>query len=188
MPWIAAVASEPRYDAAVIGGGAAGVSGALVLARATRSVVVIDSGRPRNAAAEGVHGFLTRDGISPSEFIAAGRREVTDGAQILEGTVTSVQRSVNGFVVSLADGGVALHARKLLIGTGLVDELPDVEGLSQWWGRDVIQCPYCHGWEVRGKRIGVLAHPAPARGTGPAVQPVVTFRDALHVREPGADR
>ena len=90
-------------------------------------MVVIDSGRPRNAAAEGVRGFLTRDGISPSEFIVAGRREVTGyGAQILEGTVTSVQRSVDGFVVCLADG-VALHARKLLIGTGLVDELPDVD-------------------------------------------------------------
>src|SRR6185436_7275953 len=137
-----AVASEPRYDVAVIGGGAAGLSGALALARATRSVIVIDSGRPRNAAAEGVHGCLTRDGISPSEFIAAGRREVTGyGAQILVGTVTSVQRSVNGFVVSLPGGGVALHARKLLIGTGLVDELPDVEGLSQRWGRDVIPCP-----------------------------------------------
>jgi thioredoxin reductase len=94
-----AVASDLRYDVAVIGGGAAGLSGALALARATRSVVVVDAGSPRNAAAEGIHGFLTRDGMSPSEFIVAGRREVTGyGAQILERTVTSVQRSSDGFV------------------------------------------------------------------------------------------
>ena len=153
------VESDTRHDVVVIGGGAAGLSGALVLARAGRSVVVIDSGKPRNATAEGIHGFLTRDGMSPAEFLATGRREVTGyGGQMLEGRATSLERCDHGFVVRLEDGGT-LHARKLLVGTGLVDEFPEVGGLRERWGRDVLQCPYCHGWEVRGKRIGVLAHP-----------------------------
>jgi thioredoxin reductase len=146
-----------RYDVVVVGGGAAGLSGALTLARARRSVLVVDSGEPRNAPASGVHGFLTRDGVNPSVLLEAGREEVRRyGAQVLDGRVASAERVEDGFVVTLDDGN-SVGARRLLIATGLVDELPDVPGVRERWGRDVLHCPYCHGWEVRDQPIGVLA-------------------------------
>jgi thioredoxin reductase len=146
-----------NYDVAVIGGGAAGLNGALMLARSRRSVVVIDAGTPRNAPAVGVHGFLSRDGIPPSELLERGRAEVRGyGGQVMPGQVRSVARENGRFGVMLADGR-SLHARRLLVATGLADELPDIAGLRERWGRDVIHCPYCHGWEVRDKAIAVLA-------------------------------
>jgi thioredoxin reductase len=147
------------FDVIVVGGGAAGLGGALTLARARRSVLVIDAGQPRNAPAEGVHGYLTRDGMSPSDLLAVGRVEVRGyGGQIIEGTVTSAARdSESGeLTVTLADGST-LRARRLLIATGLVDELPDLPGLRELWGRGVVHCPYCHGWEIRDRAVGVLA-------------------------------
>ncbi|MGH9265428.1 MAG: NAD(P)/FAD-dependent oxidoreductase [Acidimicrobiales bacterium] len=145
------------YDVVVIGGGAAGLSGALTLARARRSVLVIDAGEPRNAPAAGVHGFLTRDGTSPSELLATGRDEIGRyGAEVVTGRVRGAAADGNGFVVEL-EGGGTVRARRLLVTTGLVDELPPVPGVRERWGRDVLHCPYCHGWEVRDQAIGVLA-------------------------------
>jgi thioredoxin reductase len=146
-----------RYDVVVIGGGAAGLSGALMLARVRRSVAVIDGGAPRNAPAEGVHGLLGHDGVPPAELLARGRAEVRGyGGQVTAGEVVAATRDGDGFAVTLADGRVT-HARRLLVATGLVDELPDVPGIRERWGRDVLHCPYCHGWEVRDSAIGVLA-------------------------------
>ena len=142
----------------MVGGGAAGLSGALMLARARRAVVVIDAGAPRNAPAEGVHGLLARDGTPPGRAAGAGpgggpalrrpgRRRARSPAAARDG---------DGFTVTLADGR-SVRARRLLVTTGLVDELPDVAGLRERWGRDVLHCPYCHGWEVRDRAVGVLA-------------------------------
>jgi thioredoxin reductase len=146
-----------EWDVVVVGGGAAGLSGALMLGRARRSVVVVDAGGPRNAPAAGVHGLLGRDGMPPGELLERGRSEVRAyGGEIVDGEVDAVDRDGDRFAVRLA-GGATLRARRLLVTTGLVDELPDVPGLRERWGRDVVHCPYCHGWEVRDKAIGVLA-------------------------------
>jgi thioredoxin reductase len=145
------------YDVVVVGGGAAGLNGALMLARSRRSVVVIDAGQPRNAPADGVHGLLARDGMPPAELLERGRAEVRSyGGAVVAGTVTTVDRLPSGFTVGLADGRT-VSARRLLVTTGVFDELPEIPGLRERWGRDVIHCPYCHGWEVRDRAIGVLA-------------------------------
>ncbi|NJC72562.1 NAD(P)/FAD-dependent oxidoreductase [Planosporangium thailandense] len=158
------------YDVVVVGGGAAGLSGALMLARARRSVVVIDAGAPRNAPAAGVHGLLARDGMRPTDLLERGRAEVRGyGGRIVPGEVGAVARDDDRFAVTLVDGRT-VRARRLLVATGLVDELPDVPGLRDRWGRDVVHCPYCHGWEVRDRAIGVLA-------SGPlAVHQALLFR------------
>lgn len=145
------------YDVVVAGGGAAGLNGALMLVRARRSVLVIDAGEPRNAPASGVHGLLAREGMPPTELLERGRTEVRGyGGRVESGRITAVSRDAAGFTVTLADGR-AVHARRLLVTTGLVDELPDIPGLRERWGRDVLHCPYCHGWEVRDRAIGVLS-------------------------------
>lgn len=151
------VAMTQKFDVAVLGGGAAGLSGAVVLGRGGRSVVVIDAGSPRNASAGGVHGFLSRDGTSPLELVEIGRAEVKRyGGLVLPATAVAARRSDDGFEVSLDDGR-SVTARRLLVTTGLADELPDVPGVAERWGRDVVHCPQCHGWELRGQPVGVLA-------------------------------
>jgi thioredoxin reductase len=157
------------YDVVVVGGGAAGLAGAVTLARSRRSVLVVDAGEPRNAPASHVHNFLTRDGAPPSEIYAAGRAEVARyGGHIETGRVTALRRDGEHFAVHI--GGRAVTARRLLMATGLRDELPDVPGLAERWGIDVLHCPYCHGWEVRDQLIGILA-------TGPAgVHQALLFR------------
>jgi thioredoxin reductase/2-polyprenyl-3-methyl-5-hydroxy-6-metoxy-1,4-benzoquinol methylase len=148
---------DETYDVVVVGGGAAGLSAALALARARRSVLVMDAGEPRNAPAGHVHNYLAREGTPPAELVAAGRDEVTRyGGDIVAGRVEAASREGDCFLVTL-DGGHSVRARRLLVTTGLVDELPDVPGVAERWGRDVLHCPYCHGWEVRDRRIGVLA-------------------------------
>ena len=158
------------FDVAVIGGGAAGLSAAVVLGRARRSVIVIDAGAPRNAPADGVHSFLTRDGMPPALLIEAGQREVDRyGGVRLSAQARSARRSDHGFEVTLGDG-TTIAARRLLVASGLTDELPDVPGVRERWGRDVVHCPYCHGWEVRDQAIGIL-------GSGPmAVHQALLFR------------
>jgi thioredoxin reductase len=149
---------KEHYDVVIVGGGAAGLNAALTLSRFRRSVLVVDAGTPRNAPAAQVHNFLTRDGTPPAELLAAGRAEVIRyGGDILTGTVVSA-KSLDGaaFRVSI-ENQPEVSARRLLITTGLLDELPDIPGLAQRWGRDVLHCPYCHGWEVRDQAIGVLA-------------------------------
>lgn len=145
------------YDVVVVGGGAAGLSGALTLARARRSVLVVDAGEPRNAPATGVHGLLALDGVPPAELLARGREEVRGyGGRVVRAEVSGAVRDGDGFTVSLAGGG-SVRARRLLVTAGLVDRLPPVPGLRERWGRDVLHCPYCHGWEIRDRAVGVLA-------------------------------
>jgi thioredoxin reductase len=144
------------YDVIVIGGGPAGLSGAVALSRALRSVLVIDAGEPRNAPADGIHNFLTRDDIAPADFRTAGQAEVRHyGGEIIEERVTGAGRDGDLLTVQLADGR-SYAARRLLVTTGLTDELPDIPGLREHWGHDVVHCPYCHGFEVRGRAIGII--------------------------------
>jgi thioredoxin reductase len=146
---------ERTYDVVVVGGGTAGLSAAVTLARCRRSVLVVDAGDPRNTTAAHAHNYLTRDGMPPTELYTAGRTELLRyGGEVETGRVTALARAGDGFRVEL--GGRAVTARRLLLATGLRDELPDVPGLAARWGRDVLHCPFCHGWEVRDQRIGVL--------------------------------
>ena len=153
-----------NYDVVVVGGGAAGLNGALALARSRRSVLVVDAGDPRNAPAGHVHNFLSRDGTPPSELFAAGRAEVRRYGGLAEaGRVTALARDGGRFGVRIGARASerTVTARRLLVATGARDVLPDVPGLAARWGIDVLHCPYCHGWEVRDQRIGILS-------TGPA--------------------
>jgi thioredoxin reductase len=152
--------AHAEVDVAVIGGGAAGLSAALVLTRARREVVLIDAGQPRNAPAAHMQGFLSRDGMPPAELLAAGRDEVTSyGGRILADTVTSLGSGAGDqlplFEVETA-GGEHLTARRILVTTGLRDDIPDIPGVRERWGRDLLHCPYCHGYEVRDQPLGVL--------------------------------
>ncbi|MBK3576302.1 NAD(P)/FAD-dependent oxidoreductase [Streptomyces sp. MBT65] len=142
------------YEVIVIGGGAAGLSAALVLGRSRRRTLVVDAGEPRNAPAAHMQGYLSRDGMSPAEFLALGREEIARyGVELVRDRVVDI---TGGFAVTLA-GGETVRARRLVIATGLKDELPAVPGVAERFGRDVIHCPYCHGWEVRDQAFGVLA-------------------------------
>jgi thioredoxin reductase len=135
------------FDVIIVGAGPAGLSAALVLGRCRRRVLVCDSGEPRNAASHGLHGFITRDGIKPKEFLRIGREELTqyETVELRDATVVAASREDDGFEVTLA-GGERIASRKLLLATGVVDELPELEGLDQFYGRSVFHCPYCDGW------------------------------------------
>ncbi|WP_217213803.1 NAD(P)/FAD-dependent oxidoreductase [Streptomyces sp. AC550_RSS872] len=145
-----------QYEVVVVGGGAAGLSAALVLGRARRRTLVIDAGEPRNAPAAHMQGYLSRDGMPPAEFLAVGREEIARyGVELVQDRVVDVERG-DDFTVTLADGR-HVHARRLVVATGLEDELPNVPGVAERFGKDVLHCPYCHGWEVRDQAFGVLA-------------------------------
>ncbi|MEO8265112.1 MAG: NAD(P)/FAD-dependent oxidoreductase [Ilumatobacteraceae bacterium] len=145
------------YDVVIVGGGAAGLSAALVLGRARRRIAVIDGGAPRNAPAAHMQGFLSRDGMPPAELLAAGRAEVIGyGVEVVNDQVLAIEP---GFIVRLA-GGRVVTARRILVATGVGDELPNIPGVRERWGKDLLHCPYCHGWEVRDQPLGVLGtHP-----------------------------
>ncbi len=146
-----------NYDVAVIGGGPAGLSAALVLTRARRRVAVIDGGQPRNAAAAHLQGFLSRDGIPPAELLEVGRQEVARyGGEVLSDTVAGIARHGNGTLGLTLVSGTAVVARRVLVATGLHDQVVEVAGVAERWGRDVLHCPYCHGYEVRDQSLGVL--------------------------------
>jgi thioredoxin reductase len=152
------VTMTERYEVVVVGGGAAGLSAALVLGRARRSVLVIDAGEPRNAPAAHMQGYLTRDGMPPAEFLAVGREEIARyGVELVRDRAVDVVRDAAGEFDVTLEGGRAVHGRRLFVATGLADELPKVPGLAERFGRDVLHCPYCHGWEVRDQAFGVLA-------------------------------
>jgi thioredoxin reductase len=141
------------FDVLVVGGGAAGLSAALMLGRARRRVAVVDARAPRNAPASHMHGFLSRDGLPPTELLEIGRGELRGyGVELLEDQVTRLDP---GFTAELASGRV-LTARRVLVATGAHDDLPDLPGLRESWGTDVVTCPYCHGYEVRDRPLGVL--------------------------------
>jgi thioredoxin reductase len=151
---VTGVAGESKpYDVVVVGGGAAGLSAALVLGRARRRVAVVDAGSPRNAPAVEMHGFLSRDGMPPADLLAAGRAEVIGyGVEVISDRVEGIEA---GFTIRLASGR-ALAARRVLMATGAGDVLPDLPSVPERWGRDLLHCPYCHGWEVRDQPLGVL--------------------------------
>ncbi|KQV65823.1 thioredoxin reductase [Nocardioides sp. Root122] len=154
------------YDVTIVGGGAAGLSAALVLGRARRRVAVVDAGHPRNAPAAHMHGFLGSDGLPPAELLARGRAEVAGyGVEQLTGIVSAIAPCAGSyapgvsrrrFEVALADGST-LETRAVLVTTGLRDSIPDIPGVHERWGRDLLHCPYCHGYEVRDRPVGVLA-------------------------------
>lgn len=144
------------YDVVVVGGGAAGLSAALVLGRSRLRTLVVDAGEPRNTPSDHMQGYLTRDGMPPAEFLALGREEVAGyGVELLRDRAVDVARD-GDFAVRLA-GGDTVRARRLIVTTGLRDELPAVPGVAERFGRDVLHCPFCHGWEVRDGHFGVLA-------------------------------
>jgi thioredoxin reductase len=142
--------SEPLFDVIIVGAGPAGLSAALVLGRCRRRVLVCDSGKPRNAASHGLHGYLTRDGIEPAEFLRIARDQLRqyETVDLRHAEVIEARRLENTFEVTLPDGA-RLTSRRLLLATGVVDELPQIEGLPAFYGTSVFHCPYCDGWELR---------------------------------------
>ncbi|MGC5224467.1 NAD(P)/FAD-dependent oxidoreductase [Micromonospora sp. DT81.3] len=151
---------KQHHDVIIIGAGAAGLSAGLVLTRARADVLLIDAGQPRNAPAEHMHGFVSRDGMPPLDFLAAGRAEIASyGGRFLAASVVAIERSADAsFGVTFADG-TAQTCRAILVATGLVDELPDIRGVAERWGTLVHHCPYCHGHEVREQKIAVIGGP-----------------------------
>ncbi|MGV8909465.1 MAG: NAD(P)/FAD-dependent oxidoreductase [Propionicimonas sp.] len=144
------------FDVVIIGGGAAGLSAALVLARSRPRVLVLDAGTPRNGPAAHMHGFLSRDGMPPGDLLATGRAEIAAyGGTFVSGLATGLFRVAGGFEVDL-EGGGRVSARRVLVASGLRDELPEIPGLQDRWALDVLHCPYCHGWEVRDQQLGVI--------------------------------
>ncbi|MDN3312023.1 NAD(P)/FAD-dependent oxidoreductase [Microbacterium oryzae] len=154
-PSNAALAGE-HWDVIIVGGGAAGLSAALILARARRRVLVLDTQQPRNRFAPHMHGVLSRDGYSPLDLVSDGYREVRAvGGVIAPERAVAAQAIADGFEVTTESGAVA-NGRRLVVATGARDRLPDIPGLAEQWGRGAVACPYCDGYEARGRRIGVL--------------------------------
>jgi thioredoxin reductase len=145
-------------DVVIVGGGPAGLNAALVLGRARRNVLVCDSGQPRNATVRAMHGFLSRDGMDPAALrqIARNQLEVYPTVQVRDLEVQTAVPDGEQFTLHLGDGTTE-QARRLLLATGVVDQLPPIPGLAELWGRGVFNCPYCDGWEVRDQPLAVLA-------------------------------
>lgn len=144
------------YDVIIVGAGPAGLSAALWLGRCRRHVLVCDTGHPRNARSHAMHGFLTRDGISPAEFLQHGREQLHPypTVEFRALAVVDAERSSDHFTVTLADQS-SFSACKLLFTTGMIDELPAIEGIETYYGKSVFPCPYCDGWEVRDQPLAV---------------------------------
>ena len=146
-----------NWDVVVAGGGAAGLSAALMLGRARRRVLVVDAGSPRNRFAAHMHGVLGNEGTPPADLVRRGREEAASyGVEFTSDTITKVEDAPDGLLVTLAAGD-PVQARALVATTGITDDLPAIPGLAEHWGSSVLHCPYCHGWEVRDQRLGVLA-------------------------------
>jgi thioredoxin reductase len=166
-------------DVIVVGAGPAGLSAALMLGRCRRSVVVFDSGTPRNGPSHALHGYLTRDGIPPADFLKLARQEMTayPTVQLRDEEVAAVEcQSGVGFLTTLASGE-QLRSRKLLIATGVVDNLPDIPGFAELYGRSVFHCPYCDGWEMRDQPLAIYGRGA--RGVGLALEMTAWSRDLV---------
>lgn len=145
-----------KFDVIIVGAGPAGLSAALILGRCRRRVLICDSGKPRNARSHALHGFLTRDGIEPAEFLRIGREQLRmyETVELQDVKVTDAQRNREGFELTL-NNGERVRSRKLLLATGVVDDIPKIEGIDEFYGRSVFHCPYCDGWELRDQPLAV---------------------------------
>jgi thioredoxin reductase len=167
------------YDVIIVGAGPAGLSAALILGRSCRRVLVCDTGKPRNAASHAMHGFLSRDGMPPAEFLRIAREEVRqyDCVEFRDVEVTAATcRPDARFQVTLADGA-HLDTRKLLIATGVVDKVPEIDGFARLYGRSVFHCPYCDGWEVRDQPLAIYGRGE--RGLGLSLELTGWSRDLV---------
>lgn len=156
---------EKEWEVIIVGAGPAGLSAALVLGRCRRRILVVDTDRPRNWASQALHGFLTRDGVNPRELRRRGRDELGqyESVQIKPLEAKAARQVKDGFQVTLCDNS-RHRCRKLLLATGVVDELPEVEGLRELYGQSVFHCPYCDGWECRDAPIAVYGKGTNAAG------------------------
>lgn len=152
-----------QMDVVIVGGGPGGLAAALTLGRARKRVLLCDAGSPRNAAAEHIHNFVTRDGTPPAEFRQIGHAQLSRYANvdILDARVESITGTRGNFQVHTSTA--VYTSRRVLLCTGMIDELPEIEGFQALWGHSIFQCPYCHGWEVQDRRWGVLAGEANAQ-------------------------
>ena len=167
------------YDVIIVGAGPAGLSAALMLGRCRRTVLVCDTGRPRNAASEALHGYLTRDGIAPREFLQIARGELRkyETVEICDSEVVDAECADDSqFHVTLASGE-RLKSRKLLLATGVVDHVPPVPGIAELYGKSVHHCPYCDGWEVRDQPLGIYGRGD--RGLGLSLELIAWSRDLV---------
>ena len=166
------------FDVVIVGGGPAGLSAALMLGRCRRKVLVCDNGHPRNEASHAMHGFISRDGMPPAEFLEVAREELKtyDTVAFRHATVASAKCQDGTFVTTLEDGE-QLRSRKLLIATGVRDNVPDVEGIQELYGRSVFHCPYCDGWEIRDQPIAIYGRGE--RGYGLSLELTAWSRDLV---------
>lgn len=150
---------ETDVEVAIVGGGPAGLSAALILGRSRRETLLFDAGAPRNAPAHAAHNLYTRDGASPIELNRIGREQLATypSVEVRQALVTDVERREDGVFVLESEDGIKTTASYLILATGVVDELPPIEGLDKLWGTGVFHCPYCHGWEVREQPFVLLA-------------------------------
>ena len=176
-------------DVIIVGAGPAGMSAALVLARACRTVIMFDHGHPRNAATRHMHGFLSREGIDPAEFRRITREDLKkyDTVRLEHAEVTECRCIEGGFEVMLVDGRT-FQSRKLLIATGVVDNVPDVPGLRELYGQSVFHCPFCDGWELRGQPIARVWTRAPGSRPVDGNARLDARSGALHGRAGGSGR
>ncbi|HEY8184996.1 MAG TPA: NAD(P)/FAD-dependent oxidoreductase [Pyrinomonadaceae bacterium] len=169
---------EPVFDVIIVGAGPAGLSAALILGRSRRRVLICDGGRPRNAVTTSLHGFLTRDGIEPAEFLRLAHDQLRPytSVQLKETEVTNVVRLQDRFEITLSNGD-SMMSRKLLLATGVVDDLPEIEGFAEFYGRSVFHCPYCDGWEMRDQPLAVYGRGE--NGAGLALELILWSRDLV---------
>jgi len=167
------------YDVVIVGAGPAGLSAALFLGRSRRTVLVCDNGHPRNEASLAMHGFLTRDGMPPLEFLRTARDELRQYTTVAfrDVTVTDARCGPNARFATTLETGEIVESRKLLIATGVRDHVPEIPGLRALYGRSVFHCPYCDGWEVRDEPLAVYGRGA--RGYGLSLELTAWSRDIL---------
>ena len=167
-----------EFDVVIVGAGPAGLSAALILGRCRRRVLVLDTNKPRNYASRALHGFLSRDGVNPQELRRLGREQLRqyDSVKLVAKEATKARRMRDGFEITVA-GGRRIRCRKLLLATGVVDELPALHGLEALYGKSVFHCPYCDGWESRDKRLVVYSRSS--NGVGLAIELQVWSDDVV---------